>query len=430
MSEAPPLRVAVIGGGIAGLAATTAFLKLKDEGANIDIQVYEAAPVFAEIGAGVSFGPNAQRALRMMGAGDALDAVAGPPGDDADLWFHFVVAEAGKDSGKDIMEVRGVDAARGNVHRADFLDQLIRRVPKQVAHFHHRLSSYVPHSNGVTLNFESGQQAECDVLVASDGIKSNTRKCMFERKGLDLDTQKATFSNWVAWRGLITKDKFREIFGHQAKDKMMLCGYRKHILHFPVRNGELINIVGFVQDLDKKKLGDHTGPWAEERPRSEMLKDYSDFNEQCLEMLKCIENPSIWGIFELPDIESCVDDRVLLIGDADHATTPHQGAGAGQALEDALFIAALLSNSKTSSTTLDRRPEAIQKALQVYEQTRHERGVKVKRTSREAGLLYEMCGVDGEGRDTTKMGENLRKRMNWIWDWDTKSELDKALNML
>ncbi|KAM0787333.1 hypothetical protein ACM66B_003422 [Microbotryomycetes sp. NB124-2] len=430
MNNSSPLRVAIIGGGIAGLAATTAFLKLKEEGANIQIDVYEAAPVFAEIGAGVSFGPNAQRALRMMGAGDALDATAGPPGDDADLWFHFVVAEAGPDSGKSIMEVRGADAARGNVHRADFLDQLIRRVPKEVAHFHHRLSSYEPHESGVTLKFESGQTAECDVLVASDGIKSATRRCMYERKGLDLELQKARFSNWVAWRGLISKDKFREIFGQEAKDKMMLCGYRKHILHFPVRNGELVNIVGFVQDLDHKKLGNHTGPWAEERPRSEMLQDFADFNEQCLQMLKCIENPSIWGIFELPDIESCIDERVVLIGDADHATTPHQGAGAGQALEDALFVAALLSAPQTASTPLNERPAAIQKALQVYEQTRHERGVKVKRTSREAGLLYEMCGVDGEGKDTDKMGENLRTRMPWIWDYDTKAELDRALEML
>ena len=114
----------------------------------------------------------------------------------------------------------------------------------------------------------------------------------------------------------------------------------------------------------------------------------------------------------------------------DHATTPHQGAGAGQALEDALFIGVLLCSPHTAVTSPQDRPAAIQRALQVYEQTRHERGVRVKTTSREAGLLYEMCGVAGEGRDVDKMGENLRTRMPWIWDWDTQAELDKALKML
>lgn len=60
---------------------------------------------FAEIGAGVSFGPNAQRALRMMGAGEALDLVAGPADDYPDVWFDFVVGEAGEQSGDMICKV-------------------------------------------------------------------------------------------------------------------------------------------------------------------------------------------------------------------------------------------------------------------------------------------------------------------------------------
>lgn len=56
--------------------------------------------------------------------------------------------------------------------------------------------------------------------------------------------------------------------------------------------------------------------------------------------------------------------------------------------------------------------------------------MRVKRTSREAGLLYEFLGVKGEGRDLEAVGENLLSRMGWIWEWDTEGELGSALEEL
>lgn len=58
-----PLSVAIIGGGIGGLCTALALLKYP----HIDVQVYEAAPTFGEIGAGVGIAPNAQRALELIG---------------------------------------------------------------------------------------------------------------------------------------------------------------------------------------------------------------------------------------------------------------------------------------------------------------------------------------------------------------------------
>lgn len=73
---------------------------------------------------------------------------------------------------------------------------------------------------------------------------------------------------------------------------------------------------------------------------------------------------------------------------------------------------------------------AIQHALEVYQHARHDRGSEVAKTSREAGLLYEFCGVKGEGNDLKKMGDNLRTRMNWIWDHPMEQELQAALDAL
>lgn len=95
----------------------------------------------------------------------------------------------------------------------------------------------------------------------------------------------------------------------------------------------LCDQVGFVRDEDHAKLGSHTGPWSEDRPKSEMLEDYKSFNDKTQHLLNAIDNPSIWGIFDLPELPLIHDDRVIIIGDAAHGTTPHQGSGAGQAIE-------------------------------------------------------------------------------------------------
>ncbi|HYB29786.1 MAG TPA: FAD-dependent monooxygenase [Solirubrobacteraceae bacterium] len=65
-------RVAVVGGGIGGLAAARALC-----GRGIEVTIYEAAPELREIGAGVALGPNAMKVLRSLGLEDQVRAVAG-----------------------------------------------------------------------------------------------------------------------------------------------------------------------------------------------------------------------------------------------------------------------------------------------------------------------------------------------------------------
>lgn len=122
-----------------------------------------------------------------------------------------------------------------------------------------------------------------------------------------------------------------------------------------------------------------------------------------------------------------MDDRIVLIGDAAHGTTPHQvsaalafsdfrlmtspsiqGAGAGQATEDALFLARLLGHRKISD---DNDATSMRKAVEMYTKYRHDRAAKVQITSAQAGLLYEGRGVNGEGQDFNKVKANLDERM-------------------
>lgn len=193
-----------------------------------------------------------------------------------------------------------------------------------------------------------------------------------------------------------------------------------------MRSGELVNIVAFVRDTKREKLGDHTGPWAEPRSHDEMLEDFAGFNDDCRALLRSISNPSIWGIFWLPPIETIRDGATVLIGDAAHATTPHHGAGAGQAVEDALFLSQLLSHDAVADA--NNRQAQVHHALDVYYKARHARAVRVQETSFQAGLLYDFQGP--EGGDVDKLKQSLEHRLEWIWDYDTEAKLNEALAAL
>lgn len=114
--------------------------------------------------------------------------------------------------------------------------------------------------------------------------------------------------------------------------------------------------------------------------------------------------------------------RIILTGDAAHATTPHQGSGAGQAIEDALFLSRAITHPTVYQST---SPKNLEAAIAVYNSYRKERAAKVQITSAQAGLLYEGQGVGGEGHDREKMKQNLDNRMKWIWDYDIEGNLEK-----
>lgn len=110
----------------------------------------------------------------------------------------------------------------------------------------------------------------------------------------------------------------------------------------------------------------------------------------------------------MPPLPTSIGYRILLAGDAAHGTTPHQGAGAGQAIEDALFLARLLGHPNIHK---DPSEEKLKRALEIYKSVRHERAAQVQITSAQAGLLYEGMGVNGEAQDMDKVKENLDERM-------------------
>ena len=109
-----------------------------------------------------------------------------------------------------------------------------------------------------------------------------------------------------------------------------------------------------------------------------------------------------------------------MLGDAAHATTPFQGQGAGQAIEDALVIKTVLSKVQNL--------KQIPNALMAYNQIRRPRGQRVVETSREYGKLLGMQS-EGVGEDLEKMRENLETRLHWIWQRDQTAQLKGAVEL-
>lgn len=131
---------------------------------------------------------------------------------------------------------------------------------------------------------------------------------------------------------------------------------------------------------------------------------------------------SMWALFDLSSTRSYYVDNVAILGDAAHASTPFQGAGAGQSFEDAFILSNLLADTRIQSAA------DVPKAFKAYDAIRRPRSQKVVTTSRDAGDIYHYLSPDGADHD--KIRENLSKRMRWIWEEDMGKQLEKAQELL
>jgi salicylate hydroxylase len=409
------IKVAVIGGGIAGLALTTQLVK----NTNLDVHLFEAAPQFSEIGAGISFGANAVKAIQLLGLSQEYEAIADKvKAPYTDIWFQWRNGYTDEYLSASIAPQVG----QSSVHRADFLDTLIPLVPLTNVHFNKRVQEIEANKNQVTITFIDGQQAEFDYVIGCDGIRSVIRNHVLDSN--ELVRVEPQFSGTWAYRGIIKFQDFKNAIEKLGNDveiadvPQMFLGKDKHILTFPIRQGEEINIVAFKSDRTQTALAENT-PWTFPVSKQEMLADFDDWSDSCKALLDLIESPTIWALHEIQPLTTYKNKNknVILIGDAAHAMLPHQGAGAGQGLEDALILAKLLENSELNS-------ESIKLVSEVYEQIRLDRAVKVQNTSRESGEIYEL--YSSKYSDFDSVGKHLAHRFDWLWQHSLENDIQTA----
>lgn len=207
-------KVAIVGGGIAGLTLAIAL-----NARNIDVTVYERAPAFAEIGAGVSFTPNAVDSMAVchQGVRDAFERVCtlvtSPEKRKAGVFFEYVKGynpSLPEGTAPPVEFTLRTRYGQNAVHRAHFLDELVKLLPAENARFGKGLESVREGSEGVVMTFEDGSTATADVVIGCDGIKSKVRRSMF---GEDAPCAWPKYTHKYAYRGLIPIEKAKAALG-------------------------------------------------------------------------------------------------------------------------------------------------------------------------------------------------------------------------
>jgi salicylate hydroxylase len=212
------------------------------------------------------------------------------------------------------------------------------------------------------------------------------------------------FRHRTAWRTLVPAEavapEFREPLVH------LWLGLDAHLVHYPVRAGRLINIVGIVHD-DWNKTG-----WSAAGDRAEILRHFARWSwaEKARALIAAPEQWLKWALYDRKTPFRGGVGPVTLVGDAAHPMLPFLAQGSGMAIEDAAVLAAMLGKF------LDDPADA----LRAYEGARWHRTARAQSESRRQGRIYGLSGPEALVRNLAMRavgGEKLRTRYDWLYDW-------------
>ncbi|MFK7753748.1 MAG: FAD-dependent oxidoreductase [Sedimentitalea sp.] len=321
------LDIAVIGGGIAGLASA---LCLRQRGANV--AVFEQAEAITEVGAGLQITPNGAVVLNALGLGPDFARIA--------LRAKAVVLRDYRRRS----DVLRLDLARlapdqvyGFVHRADLIDVLADAARAAGVSLH--LSSTVQSVSDAPrpqIACANGTRHSADLVIGADGVKSVLRG--------DLNgTADARFTGQVAWRALVPGRP------DMVPEAQVFMGPGRHLVAYPLRDGALINLVA----VEARRSWAAEG-WTHFDDAANLRAAFSRFGPAAQDLLQQVENPGLWGLFRHPVAQNWHAGARVLVGDAAHPTLPFLAQGANMALEDAWCLAASIAQGASLEQGLSR----------------------------------------------------------------------------
>jgi len=150
-----------------------------------------------------------------------------------------------------------------------------------------------------------------------------------------------------------------------------------------------------------------------------MLKDFEGWGDSVKSILSLMKTTDIWALFKHPPCETYFKGRACLLGDAAHASTPHMGAGAGMAIEDAYILGNLLGEIQHANE--------IENAFRAYDLVRRPRTQRLVEGSSQQGRLYDL---ELAGDDPVQVAKELATRTRWVWEHDFTRELNEAKKLL
>ena len=386
--------IAIVGGGLGGLAAAHAFAAC-----GLQADVFENAPALGEIGAAVSTSPQANKALRAIGLGEKIAAVANiAPG----IYTRNMQTGA-------FLEFRDAREAAARYgapfytfHRADLVDALASGLDAETIHLGHRLIGVEEHASGVSLSFANGVIVEAHIVIGADGVRSVTRRALYGEDN-------PSYTGQMAWRALLkgsdVPPECLEPNGH-----VQWIGPGCHFIAYYIRGKQLVNVVT-QQDTDQWV----DEGWSTRGEPEEMRRSFPNPEPRLKTLLGLIEDCTKWGLFTRPLTDNWGRGRIQLIGDAAHAMLPNAGQGACQAFEDAYILA----------RWLQAEPNDPAAALAAFRRVRIPRVHAVQRLSLMNARFKHMQdsaaqkALIASGKSSTDGNMDWVLGFNPITDWNT-----------
>src|SRR5262245_13459418 len=355
MAMSKAQKVAVVGAGIGGLNAAIALIQR-----GFDVTVYEQADALGEIGAGIQLSPNAARVLMALGLDKEFEAIAFEPN-------RHVVRNWKSGSIVSATQMKGVfrpqyGAGYFGSHRADLHAVLQRAVPASAIRLTARCIGVTQSAERAVILFADGSQAEADVIIGADGIRSAVRASLY---GPDAPR----FTGHIVWRGLVPTTALpKDLI---EPDMTAWFGPKGTVVHYYVRRGEIVNWIAHYEADWREES------WSVESDWREAAQAYTGWHPLLTELFSRTQRCYKWALYDRDPLPCWTQGRVTLLGDAAHPMLPYLAQGAAQAIEDGYVLADLLAQHRSD-------PHG---ALVAYEQARLPRPARLPLHARERGKI-------------------------------------------
>jgi salicylate hydroxylase len=254
---------------------------------------------------------------------------------------------------------------------------------------------------GVDLAFADGRTARAELVVGADGVHSKVREALF---GPDAPR----FTGVVAWRGVIPSDRLPE----QLREPLSVTwiGPGGHVVHYPLRRGELVNYVSVVERDDWR-----VESWSMQGTVRECLADYQGWHADVRALIEATGAPHKWALFGREPMPAWSLGRATLLGDACHPMLPFLAQGAAMSIEDGLVLARCLEAHGADHAA----------AFAAYEGARRERTAQAMTGSLANMRRYHDSRLGSEAEaaayvDREWSEDKVKARYAWLFGYDAR----------
>jgi salicylate hydroxylase len=387
-------QVVIAGGGIGGLAAAVACAQR-----GVPVQLLERAAQLSEVGAGIQIGPNVTRILQAWGLGAVLALVAAFP-----KFLQARDAHTGQVLGSLRLGERAqalYGAPYATIHRADL--QSLLHAAAQAAGGDVRLNQTVKGwretPEGLQVDTANGASLKASALIGADGVWSAVRQQL-------LGDAPARFTGHLAYRALVAQ---ADLPAHLRSDQVTVwMGPRLHVVHYPVRSGQWLNLVAIVHGFKPEQAQEAQG-WDQAGHTQALMQAMGAVGRDLHERLASVPAWRQWALHDREPMSApsqMAQGRVALLGDAAHPMRPYLAQGAGMAIEDAQVLAQSLSTGSAS----------VVQQLQAYAVQRWARNARVQTRAIRNGHIFHATGPVALGRNLSMrlMGERVMD-VSWLY---------------